>query len=434
MLGWEFPPAFTGGLGVACYGIVKALHHSIAIHLVIPQSVPHVELDGVQITGLNQLDSLGATEELSDFDYRYLVNTFHRLPVGLTSYPRSMEKRGMRSRTLQESFELREIIDDPSATWADVAKLVFSGDEIYGYDISYRTHLYARLVDQISSKIDFDIVHAHDWPTFEAALAVKQSTGKPLVLHIHSLETDRAGENIRNAIYDLEKYAMINADQIIAVSQYTKNQIVRLYQIDPDKINVVHNGSEPALASSFKKKVKEKWIVFVGRITSQKGPNFLLQTAEKLVKVCPEARFVVAGDGDMFPHLITEVAYKKLGKYFIFTGFLSKERINDLLAVADIYFMPSISEPFGLSALEAAQQNVPSVISNRSGAAEVLINTLQADFWDTDKFADYLNALIHYPALKKEIKAKLNEDIKSLTWENAAKNILKVYDQAQRLN
>ena len=159
-----------------------------------------------------------------------------------------------------------------------------------------------------------------------------------------------------------------------------------------------------------------------------------MQTADKLVKVCPEARFIVAGDGDMFPHLITEVAYKKLGKYFIFTGFLSKERINDLLAVADIYFMPSISEPFGLSALEAAQQNVPSVISNRSGAAEVLINTLQADFWDTDKFADYLNALIHYPALEKEIKAKLNEDIKSLTWENAAKNILKVYDQAQRLN
>lgn len=421
MLGWEFPPAFTGGLGVACYGIVKAISPLVNIHLIVPKT-EHQKIENVEIISLHDLDESRITDEVTDNDYSLLTSSFHQVDVNLNAYP-TFEATSPSGK----SSSGEKLVSNSATTWADVSKSVFSSGSLYGTDIRLRTHLFARLVSQISQKLKFNIIHAHDWPTFEAGLAVKQNSGKPLVLHIHALETDRAGERVRNEIYHLEKKAMTEADQIIAVSDYTKKQIIAHYQIDPAKINVVHNGSERTAPSQFQKSTKDKWIVFIGRITEQKGPKFLLETAEKLVTVYPDAKFVVAGEGDMFHQLVNEVAYKQMGMHFIFTGFLTKDKINDLLASADVYFMPSVSEPFGLSALEAAQKNIPSVISNRSGAAEVLVNTLKADFWDTDRFANYLYALIKYPALENEIKTKMSEDTKPLTWERAAARIVEVY-------
>jgi len=275
----------------------------------------------------------------------------------------------------------------------------------------------------------FDVIHAHDWITFPGGVRIKADSGKPLILHVHSLETDRSGSDCRNRIYELEKEAMIAADRVIAVSQYTKDQIVLHYQINPIKISVVHNGIDPQETKRTTHKLKDKLVVFLGRLTHQKGPDFLIETAEKVVRVYPRVKFVVAGTGDQFAHALQSSAYKKLGSKFIFTGFLSKAKVNQLLSMADVYFLPSVSEPFGLSVLEAAQFNVPSVISRQSGAAEVMKGTLQADFWDTDKYANYIHALLKYGVLKKELVAKTQGELGLLTWKNAAEKILEIYDK-----
>lgn len=220
---------------------------------------------------------------------------------------------------------------------------------------------------------------------------------------------------------------MQQADKVIAVSDYTKQQIITHYSIDERKIEVAHNGAEVVERSLFKKKAGEKWITFVGRVTFQKGPQFLVETAKKLIRVYPNARFIIAGTGDLLPTLIHEVARQRLGKYFSFAGFLSREKIKDLLASSDAYFMPSVSEPFGLSAVEAVQQGTASVISKRSGAAEVLTHALCADFWDTDRFANYLYAILNYPKLKETIEARSSKDVEHLTWGKTTDKIMSVY-------
>jgi len=202
-----------------------------------------------------------------------------------------------------------------------------------------------------------------------------------------------------------------------------------LYQIDLNKISVVHNGIDPTPTAHNEHKLKDKIVVFLGRITHQKGPEFLIETAEKVLRVYPRVKFVVAGTGDLFIQTLETSAYKKLGGKFIFTGFLSKAKVNELLSMADVYFMPSVSEPFGLSALEAVQFNVPGVISKQSGAAEVIKHTLQADFWDTDKYANYIHALLKYGALKTELTEKAQSELKELTWEHATDKVLKIYDE-----
>jgi glycosyltransferase involved in cell wall biosynthesis len=306
---------------------------------------------------------------------------------------------------------------------------IFSGSEIYGANILYKVHLYALLAESIAADGNFDVIHAHDWVTYRAGMNIKRRTGKPLVLHVHALETDRAGHLTRNEIYQLEKSGFEAADKIIAVSQFTRNQLIEHYQVDGSKIYVVHNGIDPVLTTRKTHQLKDKLVVFLGRITHQKGPYFLVETAEKVARIYPRVKFVVAGTGDQFAEALESSAYKKLGRKFIFTGFLSKEKVDDLLSMADVYFMPSVSEPFGLTALEAAQHRVPSVISRQSGAAEVLQASLQADFWDTDKYANYIYALLKYHALSRELADQAHHELNSLTWDRAAEKVNMLYTQ-----
>jgi len=423
MLGWEFPPVFAGGLGVACYNIVKSLSPSVNINLILPFAESSVRVtDNFNVIGLNQPGKeVGETRlEAEELE---LLSEIHRISVKLSAYP---------SYTITDSHLHTSTLfhnQNKTATWNDVSTHFFQTRNLYGSDINHRIMLFAKAAKQIASKIDFEIIHAHDWPTFKAGMEIKKASNKPLVLHIHALETDRAGLETRNSIYYLEKDTMLNADKIIAVSEYTKQQIISHYNIPDNKIVVAHNGAEKTEPSTFIKSVKEKWVTFVGRITFQKGPGFILETAVKLIKVLPNVRFVVAGEGDMLPSLLHEVARQRLGRYFIFTGFLSRAKINQLLACSDAYFMPSVSEPFGLSALEAVQQGAASVISNRSGCAEVLTHSLQADFWDTDKFANYLYALLQYPKLKNTMTSESLRDIQNLTWSSTADKILNVYHE-----
>lgn len=403
---------------MACYNIVKTLSAQANIHLIVPFATAENDLENVRVTGLNELEQEFASEPLGEEFKNFLLS---RVPVELSAYP---------SFSLCKSFIEEQGKEHPHiklfSTWEDVSTY-FQTHDLYGRDILQRTQLFAKISKRIASRRKFDFIYAHDWPTFQAALELKRDTQKPLVLHIHSLETDRAGEKTRNEIYDIEKMAMQEADKVIAVSDYTKQQIISHYGIEKSKIEVAYNGAEVASPSSFKKRTGEKWITFAGRITFQKGPQFIVETASKLIRVYPNVRFIIAGGGDLFATLVHEVARQKLGKYFSFTGFLSREKIKDLLAVSDAYFMPSVSEPFGLSAIEAVSQGTASVISRRSGVAEVLTNSLKADFWDTDRFANYLYAILKYPKLKKTIEDRSRKDIEHLTWETTAEKIMNVY-------
>lgn len=422
MLGWEFPPFFTGGLGVATYGMVKALSPKVNIRLIVPNASQGISFSNVNIIGLNSISAEQLNIESLKFSYVNYTTEVHTLPLTLSSYHHKNEEI-LRNR-LDPHEEMTAIEKNLSSI-----RTSFSADHVYGPDILSKIGLYTQLVGQLASNGGFDIIHAHDWITFPAGLEVKRSSNKPLLLHIHSLETDRAGEGVRNEIYHLEKNAMTAADAIFSVSQFTKDQIIKHYGISPEKIHVVHNGIDPCPKTRVPHKLRDKLVVFLGRITHQKGPEFLLETVEKVTRVFQRVKFVVAGTGDQFAHLLETSAYKKLGSKFIFAGFLTKARVEDLLSTADVYFMPSVSEPFGLTALEAVQHHVPAVLSSQSGAAEVLRASLKADFWDTDKYANYIYALLKYDALNQTLSGNAHQELNQVTWEQAAEKIINVYQK-----
>jgi glycogen(starch) synthase len=421
MLGWEFPPLFSGGLGVATYGMVKALRHDVDINLIIPSYSASSSLANINIIGLNAITAHELDVERLKFSLGDLTNV-HRLPLSVSPYHFINEE-------IERALHKEEAVNFTSERTMEMINQIFSDSNVYGYNVMHKVYLYTLLADQIARNLDFDIIHAHDWITFAAGIKIKQNTGKPLVLHVHSLETDRAGESTRNAIYHLEKEGLLQADRIFSVSQFTKDQIIKHYEIDPSKIHVVHNGIDPADLPRKPHILRDKLVVFLGRLTHQKGPEFLLETAEKVSKVYPRVKFVVAGTGDQFAHILETSAYKKLGSKFIFAGFLSKAKVDELLSMADVYFMPSISEPFCLNALEAAQHHVPSVLSTQSGAAEVMKASLKADFWDTDKYANYIYALLKYGTLNQQLSESAKAELDGLTWDHTARKIFNVYQQ-----
>jgi hypothetical protein len=422
MLGWEFPPLFSGGLGIATYGIVKSLQHKAKIRLIIPTVGKDSALSNVTIVGLNSVTSKELDVEKLDFSLCFPHTQVHEVPISLSPYQ-------YQSEMLDVSCSNASPIKISRRNLLKSVHSIFDDKNAYGPNLLYKVDLFAMVCEELGADGDFDLVHAHDWVTFRAALRLKRRTGKPVVLHIHALETDRAGVSARNTVYWLEKKSLQQADRIIAVSEYTKEQLVAHYQIDRAKISVVHNGIDPAHFERSSHQLRDKLVVFIGRITHQKGPEFLLETAEKLIRIYPRVKFVVAGVGDQFNHLLETAAYKKVGSKFIFSGFLSKAKVNELLSMADVYFMPSVSEPFGLTALEAAQHHVPSVISAQSGAAEVMKASLQADFWDTDKHANNIFALLKYPALRQELSNAAERQLDKLSWEHATQKIMHVYQQ-----
>ncbi len=420
MLGWEFPPLFSGGLGVATYGIVKSLQQHARIRLILPATGSASDLEGVNIIGLNKLGSEEIDLEKFQFSLDFQNTEIENIAVKISPYHYIND-------TIYNS-ELSALNLSETHDKLDAIHSIFSGKDMYGFNILHKVYLFAHLSEELASDGDFDVIHAHDWVTYPAAIRIKNRTGKPMVVHVHALETDRVGDTVRNEIYWLERQGLGYADSIIAVSEYTKEQIVKHYKIDRSKVSVVHNGIEPYAMKRSSHKLKDKIVVFLGRITAQKGPDFLMETAAKVAKVYPRVKFVVAGTGDQFAHVLETTAYRKLGSKFIFAGFLTKAKVNELLSMADVYFMPSVSEPFGLTALEAAHHKVPTVISSQSGAAEVIKGSLQADFWDTDRYANYIHAILKYPALGKELSERAALEINELTWDHSAKKIMNIYE------
>jgi glycosyltransferase involved in cell wall biosynthesis len=244
---------------------------------------------------------------------------------------------------------------------------------------------------------------------------------------VYALETDRAGPGVRNAIYQVERFGLHMCDRVIAVSEYTRNLIVEHYQVPADKIEAVHNGIDPQKVFRAEHHVPEKIVAFVGRLTHQKGPFFLLETAMKVIARYPEVRFVVAGTGDKMKEMINWTAYKGLSRHFLFTGHVTRQKVAQLLSVADVYFMPSVSEPFGLSAVEAAQFGIPCVISRQSGVSELLVHALKADYWDTDTFAEHIIRLLTDSIEHGQQVGLQNGDLQNISWDLAAAGVILQY-------
>jgi|Laugrespbdmm15sd_2_1035082.scaffolds.fasta_scaffold04421_3 glycogen(starch) synthase len=424
MLGWEFPPVINGGLGVACFGLSKAMTGLVDLSLIIPKTAAGFVVENLELIGLNQLtieqfkNQGASTTNTNTYDVFKEV-TF--VEADFAPYKNYASKTDV-------TCESTEVISskNPEVTQDDILSFESVGD-IYGTDIWDKIQRYAKVVSKIAQNKDFDVIHAHDWMTFVAGLQVKHESGKPLVLHIHSLETDRAGIGSRGGVYQLEKYAMELADLVIPVSNYTASVIKHHYGIDTDKITSVHNGVEALTPYKTKKPFPEKLILFLGRLTGQKGPGYFLETAQKVIASEPNVRFVMVGTGDKLKSLIEAGAFKQIGNKFHFTGFLSPEKVHELLSMADVYCMPSVSEPFGISALEATQYGVPCVISNQSGVSEVLPSALSADFFDVNQMAKHIVSLLNDGKLKKKVVLNGYEDLKNVSWENAAQKVVSLY-------
>lgn len=420
MLGWEFPPVINGGLGVACLGLSKAMRAHVDLSIILPKSDPNFVVDNVELIGLNNL-SIKEIKEYQTFNNSYHifedVSFFETeiLPYGDASKGEILNK----TEYTKTEIHTKRLESDLNA---------FKFGDLYGEDVIEKVQQYAHYVLQLAETKEFDVIWAHDWMTYLAGVELKKKTGKPLAIHVHATTYDRGGKDARGWVYDIEKYGIQQADIIIPVSHYTGEVCVDHFGADRNKIKPVHNGVEHVEAYKEEKKFPESLVLFLGRITGQKGPEAFLEIADKVIHQYKNVRFVMAGTGDQLKGIIETGAYKHIGDKFHFTGFLNKEKVNRLLAMTDIYCMPSVSEPFGLSALEAAQFGIPVILSKQSGAAEVLTGALKTDFWDVDLTAKTIVDLLTKPSHAEKAVLAGYEDLKNLTWDTAAVKINDIFD------
>lgn len=416
MFGWEFPPHISGGLGTACYGLVKGMaHHNQDIIFVVPK------LWGDEEPLADFVNASDVTIDYREKRFKKFWKNLTYLEVSsfLVPYLGPDEFKKYTDYTIHDRTDVDESVFSN--------KFEFSGK--YGKDLMMEVSRYALVAAHIARNKEHDIIHAHDWLSFPAGIAAKEISGKPLVAHVHATEFDRSGESVNQVVYDIERSGMHAADHIVAVSQLTKNIIINKYGVPAHKITVLHNAVLDAsiIKSSYQKKVPEKIVTFLGRITFQKGPEYFVEAAKKVIERDPNVRFVMAGNGDLLNRMIDRVAELRMGTKFHFTGFLKGDDVDHMYAISDVYVMPSVSEPFGISPLEAVRHNTPVIISKQSGVAEVLNNAIKIDFWDIDSMADAIFALLHYDGISKMFKELGTEELKKLKWEHVAEKLVTVY-------
>ena len=421
MFGWEFPPHIAGGLGTACEGIVKGLAHNGVETLFV---MPHASGDEDQsaTTIINASDVAVDTVSSTLDEFLGKVKFIH-IDSDMVPYVGPEEF----SNVVEE--ERRRQVKDFRIQYGQ--KYNFSGK--YGANLMEEVARYAMVGGTIAlqNRDRFDIIHAHDWLTYLAGIAAKELTGKPLVVHVHATSYDRGDEkHMDTRVLDIEKRGMEAADRVITVSDLTRNIVINKYGINPDKVVTVHNAVDFSGRENLmvERGVKDKVVTFLGRITFQKGPEYFIEAAAKVLKRTKNVRFVMAGSGDMMNRAIRQVARMGISDRFHFTGFLRGADVQKMFALSDVYIMPSVSEPFGISPLEAMRTNVPSIISHQSGAAEVLKYAFKVDFWDVDAMADDIYALLQYPALSEFAAKQGYEEVNALKWNNATKKMIKVYE------
>jgi glycosyltransferase involved in cell wall biosynthesis len=418
MFGWEFPPHITGGLGTACYGMTKGLlKHGAEVLFVVPKAYGDEDQRAVRLINASDVDL-----NFQRPDVRKYVRNLTYLEVGsnLVPYIGPEEYKKVVTETKEEK-EIRK-----KSVYS--RKFEFSGK--YGINLMEEVSRYAIIGGIVAQQMDFDVIHAHDWLTYYAGIAAKRVSGKPLVVHIHATEFDRTGDIVNSNIYGIERAGMAAADRVIAVSNLTRKIVIEKYGIDENKVVTVHNAIEPVEKAELlgvNRGLKEKVVTFLGRITFQKGPEYFIEVAHKVLQRDRNVRFVMAGSGDMLNTMIRRVAQLRIADRFHFTGFLKGDDVDRMYALSDVFVMPSVSEPFGLVPLEAMRTNVPVIVSKQSGVAEILKFAIKVDFWDVEGMADAIWGILHYGALYKIFIKYGKDEVNNLKWENAAVKIIDVY-------
>ena len=376
MFGWEFPPYISGGLGTACYGLTKGLKN----------------VGGVETTFI--LPKLYGQEE--DQHVKLLAIAGNDI--------------------VQKDGNSPEKVAIPNAYGTNLM------DEVKKY--------LAGVGDVIARSGEFDIIHAHDWLTYQAGVEAKKISGKPLVVHVHSTEFDRAGKNTNLSISAIERYGLDMADKIIVVSDFTRKVIVERYQQDPDKIVTIYNAAEPTVCADIAGRPKNgvPIVTFLGRITYQKGPEYFIRAAHKLIQKSKAIKFIMAGDGDLLPASKILVSTLNLDKYFEFPGFLNAEEVKRLFASSDVFVMPSVSEPFGIVALEAIDAGLPIIISKQSGVSEVIQSALKVDAWETNDIAKAIDSVINDSDLSSILARGAKLESSKLNWDNSAAQLKNIYE------
>ncbi len=421
MFGWEFPPHISGGLGTACYGLTKALiRQGVEVIFVVPKAFGD---EDNEIRIVNASDFEINLEDQSTVELwkrlKYIQVASKIIPyISPEYYTQEYEK------LIKEEIPQNEFFKQ---------KYQFAGT--YGPNLMYEVSRYALIASALAATNDFDVIHAHDWLTYPAGIAAKNTSGKPLVVHVHATEFDRSGENINQDVYNIEREGMMQADKVITVSNYTRNIVITRYGINPDKVFTIYNGADAFKFNTrpkVQKPYKEKVVTYIGRITFQKGPEYFVETARKLIQYDDNVRFVMAGSGDMFPRIIRLAARYRIGHKVHFTGFLKGPEVEEVLSYSDVYVMPSVSEPFGISPLEALMSNIPIVISKQSGVAEVLKHAIKVDFWDIDAMANAIYGILHYPGINKMFQKYSKAEVDQLKWDNSAFEVKQLYESLLR--
>ena len=397
MFGWEFPPFNSGGLGTACYGLTKGLAaNDVEVIFVVP-SAPN------------------------DFDVKHL-----RMIIA-ERYPGVKKIDVKKIPSLLAPYRTSKEYDE------GYARLSEDDRRNYGRSIYEETERYAEHAKISAANENFDIIHAHDWMSFKAGIKAKEVSKKPLVVHVHATEFDRTAGYCNQYIYDIEKEGMLKADAIVAVSNFTKNKIINHYGIDPGKINVVHNAVEfyqnSYAKELFKLKKYYKIVLFLGRVTIQKGPDWFLYAAKRVLDFNDRVKFIIAGSGDMEARIIEKAADLGIADSVLFAGFVPDNMLDAMYQLADLYVMPSVSEPFGITPLEAIRNGIPVIISKQSGVSEVLENCVKVDFWDTHLMADKIIELLKDKKEYNRLKKDGREEVKKIKWEDSARKCIGVYNK-----
>lgn len=423
MFGWEFPPHIAGGLGTACYGMTRGLaRNGVEVIFVMPRAYGDEDQRFARVVNASDVETIGTRDHEFSEELLEKVSFIH-IDSNMLPYI-SPEEYAAYHDEFVRSGRTHE--------WTDVWRQRYTFSGKYGANLMEEVARYAMVAAQVAKDLEgqFDVIHAHDWLTYFAGIAAKRVSGKPLVVHMHATEFDRSGENINRRVYAIEKAGMQAADRVIAVSELTRRIVIGKYGIPAEKVVTVHNAvrfgeSEDAVPE---RAVKDKVVTFLGRITYQKGPDYFVEAAAKVLQRVSDVRFVMAGSGDLMNHVVRRVAQLGIADRFHFTGFLKGGEVQRMFRLSDVYVMPSVSEPFGISPLEAMRSGVPVIISRQSGVAEVLDYAIKVNYWDVDALADAIYGLLTYPALGRMFASKGLEEVTGLKWTNAAAKIKTVYE------
>lgn len=419
MFGWEFPPHISGGLGTASYGLTKGMAtlDDLDVIFVVPKAWGDEDQSVVRLIGANQ-----TPVAYKKVYYKGFRKPFEKIEVSSKIVPYT-EPEDFWKLTRSEISGHSVFIETNSNGTVD-----FSGR--YDNNLMEEIYKYAVVASVIAEEIEFDIIHAHDWLAYPAGIAAMEVSGKPLVIHVHATDFDRSGGNVNPDVYRIEKSGMDAASKIITVSNLTREIVINKYNIDPKKVETVYNAVDPVAITEnmiVRKGFDEKVVTFLGRITMQKGPEYFIEAANKVLKKMDNVRFVMAGSGDMMDKMMRRAAALKITDRFHFTGFLRGSDVFSMLYMSDVYIMPSVSEPFGISPLEAMQSNVPVIISKQSGVAEILTHAVKTDFWDIDAMADSIYGILNYPALANMFIINGKEEVVRLKWDNSARHVRDIY-------